>query len=349
VSSPHAVFLVSAPDQPGLVARLAGFFYALGLNIVDASNHTDEAVEGSGPRFFMRLVVDLGGLASPVAQGKLGGSATRRALETSFGELSSALSASFSVRYSDVLPKVAVLVTKEPSCLYDLVLRQRSGELRCEIPLIVSNHATLEAVAESFRIPFFALPVVASNKRDQERQVLDLLRRHHIDLVVLARYMQVLTEELLSEAPPVINIHHGFLPAFQGAKPYHQAHARGVKIIGATAHYATKDLDQGPIIEQDVARVSHQDGPDEMVRIGRDVERVVLSRAVRAHLEHRVIVEGRRTIVLLGEGSKFGRGQHNTPRAFRSRRCPSSSRASLHGRRAPTEGRPVAHRSSPSA
>jgi formyltetrahydrofolate deformylase len=293
----HATFLIAAPDQPGLVARFAGFFYKAELNIVDASNHTDLYAEG-GPRFFMRVVVDIAGLSSPSALASLGGSSTRSALEAAFGELATALSARWSVRYSDDIAKVAILVTKDPACLYDLVLRQRAGELAGEIPLILSNHPTLEPVAESFRIPFFALPVTADTKAEQERQILDLLRKHHIDLVVLARYMQILSEDFLAKAPPVINIHHGFLPAFQGAKPYHQAHARGVKLIGATAHYATKDLDQGPIIEQDVARVSHEMGPEEMARVGRDVERVVLSRAVRAHLERRVIVEGRRTMVL---------------------------------------------------
>ncbi len=202
------------------------------------------------------------------------------------------------MRYADQIARVAILVTRDPACLYDLVLRQRAGELACEIPLVISNHPTLEPVAKSFAIPFYCLPVTAETKSDQERQVLDLCARHHVDLVVLARYMQVLTEVFLGAAPPVINIHHGFLPAFQGAKPYHQAHARGVKLVGATAHYATKDLDQGPIIEQDVARVDHTMGPDEMARLGRDVERVVLSRAVRAHIERRVIVEGRRTVVL---------------------------------------------------
>ncbi|MCC6525235.1 MAG: formyltetrahydrofolate deformylase [Polyangiaceae bacterium] len=292
-----ASFLVSAPDQRGLVARLSGFFYELGLNILDASNHTDVHAE-AGPRFFMRLVVDLGGLAAPEAARKLGGSAGRKALEASFELCAERLGATWSVGYSDVLPRMALLVTKDPTCLYDLVLRQRSGELRCEIPVVISNHAALEPVAESFRIPFVALPVTPETKREQERQVVAELRRHHIDLVVLARYMQILSDELLREVPTVINIHHGFLPAFQGAKPYHQAHARGVKLIGATAHYATKDLDQGPIIEQDVARVSHEMGPDDLVRVGRDVERVVLARAVRAHLERRVIVEGRRTMVL---------------------------------------------------
>lgn len=292
-----ATFLVAAPDQPGLVARLSGFFYEHALNILDASNHTDVHAE-QGARFSMRLVVDLTGLATPEAAKRLGGSTGRKALEASIAELASSLGATWSVGYSDVLPRVALLVTKDPTCLYDLVLRQQSGELPCEIPLILSNHAALEPVAASFRIPFVALPVTPETKPDQERLILEHLKRHHIDLVVLARYMQVLSEGFLKDAPVVINIHHGFLPAFQGAKPYHQAHARGVKLIGATAHYATKDLDQGPIIEQDVARVTHQMGPEELVRVGRDVERVVLARAVRAHLERRVIVEGRRTMVL---------------------------------------------------
>lgn len=296
-TSVQASFLFAAPDQPGLVARLAGFFYELGLNIMDAGNHTDPLAEGT-PRFFMRLVVDLARLAEVRATERLEGTATRRSLETAFDRLAKGLGGTWSVGYTDVRPRVALLVTKDPNCFYDLVLRQRSGELPCEIPLVISNHPTLEPVADSFRIPFFALPVTADTKGDQEKQVLQLLVRHHVDLVVLARYMQVLSGGFIAEAPPVINIHHGFLPAFQGARPYHQAHARGVKLIGATAHYATADLDQGPIIEQDVARVTHQMGPEEMVRVGRDVERVVLARAVRAHLERRVIVEGRRTILL---------------------------------------------------
>jgi formyltetrahydrofolate deformylase len=289
MANPRAVFLVTAPDQPGLVARLSGFFYRLGLNIVDASNHSETATgENDGTsRFFMRLVVELTGLAE-----------TRRSLEESFAALVKELSGTWSVGYDDVRARVALLVTRDPACLYDLVLRQRNGDLPCEIPVVISNHAHLESVAESFRIPFFMLPVTPDTKPQQERAVLELLRRLHIDLVVLARYMQVLTDDFLAAAPPVINIHHGFLPAFQGAKPYHQAYARGVKMIGATAHYATKDLDQGPIIEQDVARVRHDHTPDELVRVGRDVERVVLARAVRAHLERRVLVEGRRTIIL---------------------------------------------------
>jgi formyltetrahydrofolate deformylase len=294
----RATFLVAAPDQPGLVARLAGFFYSLGLNIIDSGNHSEVDVSSLPPRFFMRLVVDLVNLASPKAQEGLGGSATRAAMEASFGNLVASLSGTWSVAYSDRVAKVAILVTKDPTCLYDLVLRHRAGELPCEISLVISNHDLLESVAASFRIPYFALPIAQGKKRDQEQQILELVRRHHVDLVVLARYMQILSEQFLAEAPPVINIHHGFLPAFQGARPYLQAFERGVKMIGATAHYATKDLDQGPIIEQDVARVTHQLGPEELARVGRDVERSVLARAVRAHLERRIIVENRRTIVL---------------------------------------------------
>lgn len=292
-----ASFLVSAPDQPGLVARLAGFFYELGMNILDAGNFSDVHAEG-GARFFMRLVADTSNLDTPSVMKKLGGSATRRALEQAFGILAEALSATWSVGWSDVPSRVAILVTREAACLYDLLLRQRAGELPCEIPLILSNRTTLEEVADSFRVPFYCLPVTAETRAEQEGKVLELVRKHHVNLLVLARYMQVLSEGFLEQAPPVINIHHGFLPAFQGARPYLQAYERGVKIIGATAHYATRDLDQGPIIEQDIARVGHHMGPEELARVGRDVERVVLARAVRAHLERRVIVEGRRTILL---------------------------------------------------
>jgi formyltetrahydrofolate deformylase len=294
----HATILFSAPDRPGLVARLSGFFYELGLNILSATNFTD--VHGErGARFFMRLVVDLSGLASPSAQAKLGDSATRSTMAAAFGDrIASPLEGEWSIGYSDHVARVALLVTKDPTCLYDLALRQKQGELPCELALVVSNHAALEPAAQSFRLPFYALPVTPETKKDQERRVLELVRKHDVELIVLARYMQVLSDDFLSDAPPVINIHHGFLPAFQGAKPYHQAHARGVKLIGATAHYATKDLDEGPIIEQDVERIDHAMGPDELVRVGRDVERVVLARAVRAHLQRRVIVEGRRTFVL---------------------------------------------------
>ena len=283
---PRATFLFSARDQPGLVARLAGFFYDRALNIVDGSDHVEPGEAGSA-RFFTRLVVELD-------DPRL----ARDAIEHAFGELAGTLDSTWSVGYSDRASRIAILVTKESACLYDLILRQRQGELACEIPLIIGNHATLKSVADSFGIPFVVLPITPDTKQTQEKRILELLAENHIDLVVLARYMQVLTDELLRAAPPVINIHHGFLPAFQGARPYHQARERGVKIIGATAHYATSELDEGPIIEQDVARVSHQMPIDELIRVGRDIERNVLSRAVRAHLERRVVVHRGRTIVL---------------------------------------------------
>jgi len=283
---PRATFLLSARDQPGLVARLAGFFYERALNIVDGSDHVEAGDEGTA-RFFTRLVIELD-------DPRL----ARDAIERAFGELAATFDSTWSVGYSDRPSRIAILVTKESACLYDLILRQRQGELACEIPLIIGNHATLEPVAQSFGIPFSLLPITPDTKRAQEDRMLALFASHRIDLVVLARYMQVLTDDFLRAAPPVINIHHGFLPAFQGARPYHQARARGVKIIGATAHYATIELDEGPIIEQDVARVSHQMPIDELIRVGRDIERNVLSRAVRAHLERRVVVHDGRTIVL---------------------------------------------------
>jgi formyltetrahydrofolate deformylase len=282
----RATILFAGPDRPGLVARLSGFFAERSLNILEASNYTDLHGERA-PRFYMRLVVDLGTAT------------TRATMETSFAtEIATPLSGEWSIGYDDRVARIAIMVTKDPTCLYDLALRQAQNELPCEIAMVLSNHAALEGAAGSFRLPFYALPITKDTKPQQEAQVLDLLKRHDVDVVVLARYMQVLSDDFLTKAPPVINIHHGFLPAFQGAKPYHQAHARGVKLIGATAHYATKDLDEGPIIEQDVERITHAMGPDELVRVGRDVERVVLARAVRAHLERRVIVEGRRTFVL---------------------------------------------------
>ncbi len=295
--SPLATFLVAAPDQPGLVARLAGFFYGAGLNIVDAKNHTDPDAEG-GPRFFMRLVVDLAGLASPPALAALGGSATKSALQASFAELCGVLSASWSVGYDDHVPRVAILVTKDPACLYDLVLRQRASEIVCEIPLIVSNHPTLEPVAQSFAIPFHCLPVTPETRAAQQQRILELCAQHHVDLVVLARYMQILSGDCLARVGcPVINIHHSFLPAFAGAEPYRHAYERGVKLIGATAHYVTEQLDEGPIIEQDVVRVGHHYTVSDLERVGRDVERMVLARAVRRHLDDRVLVHEGRTIV----------------------------------------------------
>jgi formyltetrahydrofolate deformylase len=194
--------------------------------------------------------------------------------------------------------RLGIFVSEYDHCLYDLLLRHRAGELRCELACIVSNHDTLASVAEQFKVPFFHFPKNKENKREVEQKELELLRAHGVTLVVLARYMQILSKEFIHALPErIINIHHSFLPAFSGGRPYHQAHERGVKLIGATAHYATEVLDEGPIIEQDVVRCSHRDSVEDLVRKGRDLEKFVLARAVRAHLEDRVLTYGNKTVV----------------------------------------------------
>ena len=219
-------------------------------------------------------------------------------LEQQFSEYAKTLSLTWSVRYSDQPYRVALLVTRASHCPYDLLLRELEGELSCEIPLVISNHNDLAAMAQQFDKPFYHLPISKDTKDEQEGGIKSLLTEYDIDLVVMARYMQILSEQFVKKyVGRVINIHHGFLPAFQGAKPYHQAYDRGVKIIGATSHYATADLDEGPIIEQDIQRVIHDNNPEDLARIGKDIERLVLARAVKAHIEHRIIISGRRTIV----------------------------------------------------
>lgn len=277
------VFLIKCPDQKGLVARISAFFYERAFNILHCQQHTDEETG----RFFMRVKLDADTLKR-----------SRRELEEQFAELAVSIELDWSVHYSAIPQRVAILCTTTSHCLYDLLLRQHEDELPCVIPIIISNHPTLEHVADTFRVPYHCLPVTKETKPEQERHVRDLLKQNHIDLVVMARYMQILSNEFCEEwAGRVINIHHAFLPAFQGANPYRRAYERGVKLIGATAHYATADLDEGPIIEQDVERVSHENSPADLTRIGRDIERVVLARAVKAHLEHRVIVDGKRGVV----------------------------------------------------
>ncbi len=280
---PTLTFLIQCPDRRGLVSKLSTFFYQRGFNVLDCQQHTESLIE----RFFMRMVLDLRDLAS-----------SRAVLKEELGELAESLAGEWTVHFSDQRQRTAILVTRASHCLYDLLVRQREGELDCDIPVIISNHPRLEAVADQFRVPFHCLPVTAETKAEQERQLGELLKRYHIDLVVLARYMRVLSDDVVSAwSGRMINIHHAFLPAFRGARAYKQAWARGVKMIGATGHYVTAELDEGPIIEQDVERVTHAQSPRQLARIGRDVERVVLARAVKAHLEHRVIVYGRRTVV----------------------------------------------------
>jgi formyltetrahydrofolate deformylase len=281
---PHSIiFLIDCPDQKGLVSRISSFFYQRGFNILHCQQYTDVKQN----HYYMRLKLDMSGLST-----------SRKQLEKDFDEFSRPLSAHWSVHYSDFVQKIGILVTKAPHCLYDLLLRQQEGEIHCEIPLIISNHPDLESVAEKFRIPYYCLPVDKNNRELQELEIKKLLKQNHIDLVVLARYMQILSRQFVEEySGKVINIHHAFLPAFQGANPYQRGYERGVKMIGATAHYATPELDEGPIIEQDVQRVSHEDSVEDLIRTGKDVERIVLARAVKAHLERRTIVSGRRVIV----------------------------------------------------
>ena len=275
--------LVSCPDRPGLVAALAQLLYGHGANILAAEQHTD-AEEG---QFFQRIRFDPETLHTD-----------RLTLENAVREVAERFEMEWRIAYDDDVERAAIFVSKTEHCLYDLLLRHRAGELPCEIAMIVSNHEKLAPVAEQFGIPYHVVPITKETKAEQEEKEIKLLQEADIDLIVMARYMQILSGDFISHFPSrIINIHHSFLPAFAGGRPYHQAHTRGVKLIGATAHYATTDLDEGPIIDQDVVRVSHRDSPRDLVRKGRDVERVVLSRAVKAHLEDRIVVFGNKTVV----------------------------------------------------
>lgn len=277
-----AIFLIQTNDRKGLLASVVDFFYSRGYNILKCQQHTDSFEK----RFFMRIELDASDMKT-----------SRKELEDEFAVLASSLSLEWSFHWSDYKTRMAILVSKTSHCLYDLLSRQHEGELNAEIPLIISNHPDLERVAEQFRIPYYYLPV-GDDKKAQEEKVRELLRKFHIDLVVLARYMQILSSDFTDEwKNRIINIHHAFLPAFQGANPYKRAYERGVKMIGATAHYASEDLDQGPIIEQNVVRVSHELTPEGLREVGKDCEKQVLSTAVKAHLEHRIIVYQNRTIV----------------------------------------------------
>ena len=279
---PTATLLISCPDSPGLVAKIANFIYANGGNIIHADQYTDCATS----LFLIRIEWQLNGFNLP-----------RNAIATAFGAIAKPLDATWQLHFSDIQPKIAVWVTKQDHCLLDLLWRNQTKELPGNIALIVSNHPNLKAIAQQFGVDFHHLPITKENKLEQEEKQLELLHQHQIDLVVLAKYMQILSPKLVEQFPNVINIHHSFLPAFPGAKPYHRAHNRGVKIIGATAHYVTEDLDEGPIIEQEVARVNHHDTIADLIRKGKDLERLVLSRAVRLHLQHRVLVYGNKTVV----------------------------------------------------
>jgi formyltetrahydrofolate deformylase len=279
----NAILRVRCADRTGIIAALSDFVFRHGGNILDLDQHS-EAETGL---FFMRLVWS-------VDDFNLDADGIRLGLEV----LARGFDLHWELNFDDARDRVAIFCSKQPHCLYDLLLRQRLGELAGDIVLVVSNHPDARPAAEYFGLPFVVVPVTPETKTEAEARQQELLKEHRIDLIVLARYMQILSPAFTERwTERIINIHHSFLPAFVGARPYHQAHERGVKLIGATAHYATADLDEGPIIEQDVARVTHRDTVEDMVRKGRDLERQVLARAVRLHVDRRVLVEGSRTIV----------------------------------------------------
>jgi formyltetrahydrofolate deformylase len=278
-----ATLLISCRDQRGLVASVSDFLFRNDGNIIHADQHTDKE-EGV---FLQRVEWELAGFRLE-----------REGIAEAFRPLAEKYGMSWSLHFSDYVPRVALFSSKLPHCLYDLLARWRMGEFRAHIPLIISNHDDHRSIAKEFGLEFHDLPVTPETKARQEAKAIELLEAADIDLVVLARYMQVLSQGIVSRySNRIINIHHSFLPAFAGARPYHNAYERGVKIIGATAHYVTPELDQGPIIDQDVARVSHRDSVDDLIRKGRDLEKTVLARAVDLHLRNRILVYGNKTVV----------------------------------------------------
>ena len=278
-----AVLLVACPDRKGLVAAIANFLYRHDANILHADQHQDS----EAGLFLMRVEWDLAGF-------NLG---LHRFAEA-FAPVASQYDMRWELKLSSVKPRMAIFVSKFDHCLADLLYRWHAGELYCEVPLIVSNHPDTHWLAESYRVPFHHMAVTRETKPEVEAAQLALLAAHRVDFIVLARYMQVLSPDFIAHYPNrIVNIHHSFLLAFHGAKPYQRAYERGVKLIGATSHYVTEVLDDGPIIEQDVVRISHRDDLDDLVRKGADLEKVVLSRAVRWHIDNRILVYGNKTVV----------------------------------------------------
>ncbi len=272
------------PDKPGLVSDLASWIASKNGNIRHADHHTD----ADAKLFLSRIEWDLDGFLLDKNQ-----------ITSEVNLLEQRLNGKAVLSFSDDFPNVAIFVSKQSHCLVDLLWRVKAGELCMNVPLVISNHSDLEEICSSFSIPFKLIEVNKNNKADSESKILDLLREYNIDLGVLAKYMQILSSSFLEQFPNLINIHHSFLPAFKGAQPYHQAWDRGVKLIGATAHYVTKDLDAGPIIEQTISNVSHRDEVSDLIRKGRDLERVALARALRLHLKRQVIVYRGRTAVFI--------------------------------------------------
>lgn len=277
------ILLISCEDKSGITAKVTDFIYKSGGNII----HSDQHIDDQTNTFFMR-----------VAWGYSQSAPQMDVLKQEFTAIAEAYSMDWKLYDAAYKPKMALFVSKHLHCLYDLLWRYRAGQFNCEIPFIVSNHEDAKHAAESFDIPFYKITVNSSNKAEAERAQIELLEKHEIDFVVLARYMQILSEEFVAKyTSRIINIHHSFLPAFKGANPYARAHSKGVKLIGATSHYVNEELDMGPIIEQDTVRVSHRDTVDDMVRKGMDLEKVVLSRAISWHLDYKILSFNNKTVI----------------------------------------------------
>ncbi len=279
-----AILLIHCPDMRGVVSSVTEFIFKNKGNILSLEQHVDPIKDV----FFMRIEWDMSGFSIP-----------REKIGESFGSLiGDPFNMQWTLNYSGEVPRMAIFVSKLPHCLYDILARYKSGELKVDIPLIISNHKHLKHIADQFGMCFHHSEITPQNKQGQEKSQLALMREHKISFVVLARYMQILTKDFVNHYPNrIINIHHSFLPAFPGAKPYHSAYDRGVKVIGATSHYVTSELDAGPIIAQDVTRVSHTDAVEDLIRKGRDLEKLVLSRAIRSHVERKTLVYDNRTVV----------------------------------------------------
>lgn len=277
-----AILLISCPDRKGIVATVSQFLYKYNANIIDANQHQDSDEN----LFLTRIEWEITDFLL-----------NEEAFKKEFADIAKEFQMEWHLSYSSNKPKVAILISKEDHCLADLLYRYKQGDLHCEISCIISNHSNALELAKSHGIPFYITPP-SDEKEKIEETILTYLKKYNVDLVVLARYMQILSSNFIKQYPnKIINIHHSFLPAFAGAKPYHQAHERGVKIIGATSHYAISELDNGPIIEQDVARITHRDSVQELVQKGRDLERIVLARAVKWHLENRILTYNNKTII----------------------------------------------------
>jgi formyltetrahydrofolate deformylase len=293
------VLVLSCPDRPGIVRAVAAYLYQAGCNILDSQQYADRTAD----RFFMRVHLEVlaagaGGRAGLAADGPA--RASGPALHAGFGSIASEFGMDWNLHDLAVRPRVLIMVSREGHCLNDLLYRRGAESLAIDIPLVVGNHPDLGPLAAAHGVPFEHVPTRsdALAREQAEGRLLDLIDSHRIDFVVLARYMRILSPAICAKLTGrVINIHHSFLPSFRGARPYHQAHEHGVKVIGATAHYVTAELDEGPIIEQEVARVDHRCAPEDLAAIGRDAERIALARAVRWHAEHRILLHGRRTVI----------------------------------------------------